>query len=113
VQQISYILKILEVDRLVKSQGVPKLLDIGGLGSFPQHLENGVTGDQVDEEEDEGDDDKDAESHENKASKKNEQHNSRTSVGGGYQTNPIAWPSGLLTQTPRGPSLDVRKLRVF
>jgi len=48
---------ILLAKRRVEAVGVAKRGDVGGSRSFAEHLNDGITGDKVDEEKDDRDDD--------------------------------------------------------
>ena len=44
-------------ERHVETVGVAERVDVGGGGAFAEHLDDGVAGDEVDEQEDDRDDD--------------------------------------------------------
>ena len=48
---------VLDMKREVEVVGVAKCRDVGGGGAFAEHLDDGVAGNEVDEEEDNRDDD--------------------------------------------------------
>jgi hypothetical protein len=56
VEGVAPVEEILGVYREIKFQGVAKGGDVRCGGAFAKHLDNGVSGDEVDEEEDDGDD---------------------------------------------------------
>jgi hypothetical protein len=57
VEEAVPIMGVLLAERSVKAVRVTEGADVGGGGAFAEHLDDGVAGDEVDEEKDDGDDD--------------------------------------------------------
>ena len=57
VEEAVPVVGVLLAERRVEAVGVAERGDVGGGGSFAEHLDDGVAGDEVDKQEDDGDDD--------------------------------------------------------
>ncbi len=55
VENAAPVVEVLRVERGVEAVGVAEGGDVGGGGAFAQHLDDGVAGDEMDQEEDDGD----------------------------------------------------------
>ena len=57
VEDAAPVVRVLLGERRVEAVGVAEGVDVGGGGAFAEHLDDGVAGDEVDEQEDDRDDD--------------------------------------------------------
>ena len=57
VDEAAPVVGVLQAQGRVQTIGVAKRGDISGGGAFAEHLDDGVAGDEMDEQEDDGDDD--------------------------------------------------------